>query len=115
MADTSDLLEDYNIIKAKAANNKIRKMTDAEIIALGYEISSLATNVELTLKENGDDADYHSKLYHIRQAADMMNDVATVKKKEKEEYVKELDFRFGYYFKDIKYLINKLANSNTSQ
>lgn len=84
-------------------------MADDKQNLLGYDILNLANSVDFELQEQDESRDNHSKLYHIRKAADRMYEASKIKKSEKAEFNKETEFLFRYYFKDIKSLINELG------
>lgn len=101
-----ELLDWYD--KTLASAKDIRSMPHDKQNGLGYDILNLANAVDFAIQEQDEDADNHSKLYHIRKTADRMYDASKTKKSEKEEYNKETNFLFGYYFKTIRNLINEL-------
>ena len=90
----------------------IRNMPDDKQNALGYDILNLANAVDFALQEKDESRNNHSKLYHIRKTADRMHEASKIKKSEKAEHNKETEFLFGYYFKDIKSLINEFKSTN---
>lgn len=109
-----ELIEWYE--KTLASAKDIRSMPDDKQNVLGYDILNLANAVDFAIQEQDENADNHSKLYHIRDTADRMYKTAEIKKSEKEAYKKETEFLFGYYFKSIRNLINELKPADkTSQ
>lgn len=109
-----ELIEWYN--KILSNNKNIRTYSDDAFNLLGHDILNLANAVDFALQEQDENTNNHSKLYHIRKTGDRMYDASKTKKSEKAEYNKESEFLFGYYFKDIRNLINELKPSDkTSQ
>ena len=105
-----ELIEWYEKTLSNAKD--IRNMPDDKQSILGHDILSLANAVDFALQEQDESRNNHSKLYHIRKTADRMYNASKTKKSEKTSYNKETQFLFGYYFKDIRNLINEVTNTN---
>ena len=105
-----ELIEWYD--KIFLNNKNIRTLSDDNFNLLGHEILNLANEVDTAIQEQYENAKNDSKLYHIRKTGNRMYDTSKTKKSEKAEYNKESEFLFGYYFKDIRNLINELKPSD---
>lgn len=98
--------------KTLSNSKDIRNMPDDKQNVLGYDILNLANAVDYALQEQNESRSNNSKLYHIRKTADRMYKASKIKKSEKAEYNKETEFLFGYYYKDIKSLINEFKSTS---
>jgi len=90
----------------------ISDLSESSLSKLGRDILDLAHWTDLALKDQYPEKDNHSDLYHIKKTANRMIDASGVKKSDKKEYNKETNFLYGYYFKDIANLVNKLADTD---
>ena len=98
--------------KIQSFYTDISDLSNNSLSKLGRDILDLAHWTDLALKDQYPEKDNHSDLYHIKNAANRMINTSEVKKSDKMEYNKETSFLYGYYFKDIAKLINKLADTD---